>query len=124
MRSASTQANPVRADIREVMDDPRRTADGDATPSPADIVAEQQACDEDAHQALNLARSRGKAPTTVEETIRGAHVRMLDRRIARRRSSRPHHHPTSSPTTADWRTLRPARTTDSTAAGTYDEAPQ
>ena len=52
---------------------------------PIDIAAEEQSWDEAMHQAMNLARAQGSAPSTVEETIRGAHRTVLDWRTLLRR---------------------------------------
>jgi len=43
-----------------------------------DTAAEEQAWDEAMHQALNIARTEGKAPGRVEETVRDAHASTLD----------------------------------------------
>ena len=72
----------------EVMDAPG--AGGDAGnegsgEAPADITAEEQAWDEAAHQALNLAKAQGAVPGGVEETIRNAHASLLDWRSLLRR---------------------------------------
>ena len=72
----------------EVMDAPAAGGDGGNGRSgevPADITAEEQAWDEAAHQALNLAKAQGKVPGGAEETIRSAHISLLDWRALLRR---------------------------------------
>ena len=71
----------------EVMDAPSGAdgGHGNSAPSPADIAGQEQAWDEAMHQALSLAKAEGRAPGSVEETIRGAHVSMLDWRSLLRR---------------------------------------
>ena len=64
----------------EVMD-----AGAGSDETPVDAVAEEQAWDEAMHQALSIARAEGKAPGTVEETIRNAHAGSLDWRTLLRR---------------------------------------
>ena len=72
----------------EIMDAPAAAGeDGDnaSGETPADIAAEEQAWDEAMHQALNLAKAQGAVPGGVEETIRSAHVSLLDWRALLRR---------------------------------------
>ena len=70
----------------EVMDaDARAGDDGDASETPVDVAAEEQAWDEAMHQALNIARAEGKVPGQVEETVKGAHANRLDWRTLLRR---------------------------------------
>ena len=70
----------------EVMDSPGRTDDdAGAGQAPPDVSAEEQAWDEAMHQALNLAKAQGKAPGSVEETIRDAHRSTIDWRSLLRR---------------------------------------
>ena len=71
----------------EVMDAPAgsRSGDGESAPSAADVAEQEQDWDEAMHQALSLAKAEGKAPGSVEETIRGAHASMLDWRALLRR---------------------------------------
>ena len=70
----------------EVMDAAARDgADHAAGQPPVDINDEEQAWDEAMHQALNLAKAQGKAPGSVEETIRDAHASTLDWRTLLRR---------------------------------------
>ena len=72
----------------EVMDAPAAGGDGGnggSGEASADITAEEQAWDEAAHQALNLAKAQGKVPGGVEETIRSAHISLLDWRALLRR---------------------------------------
>ena len=72
----------------EVMDAPGAGSGGGDNASgetPADITAEEQAWDEAAHQALNLAKAQGAVPGGIEETIRSAHVSLLDWRALLRR---------------------------------------
>ena len=68
------------------MDAGSRNGDaGASAEAPIDTAAEEQAWDEAMHQALSLAKSQGKAPGAVEETIRGAHANALDWRTLLRR---------------------------------------
>ena len=70
----------------EVMDaDTRDDAACGSPEAPLDTAAEELAWDEAMHQALNLARAQGKAPGSVEETIRDAHRSTLDWRSLLRR---------------------------------------
>ena len=71
----------------EVMDAAANTGADEAAPgpSPADIVAEEQAWDEAMHQALSLAKTEGRMPGGVEETVRGAHASTVDWRTLLRR---------------------------------------
>ena len=70
----------------EVMDaGARNDRDAAAGDAPVDTNDEEQAWDEAMHQALNLAKAQGKAPGSVEETIRGAHRSTLDWRTLLRR---------------------------------------
>ena len=70
----------------EVMDAPVGSGDdASAGQSPPDVTAEEQAWDEAMHQALNLSKAQGKAPSAVEETIQGAHRSTLDWRSLLRR---------------------------------------
>ena len=70
----------------EVMDAAARDdADAGTGDAPVDTNDEEQAWDEAMHQALNLAKAQGKAPGSVEETIRGAHRSTLDWRTLLRR---------------------------------------
>ena len=69
----------------EVMDAPSGAGDTNASPSPTEASAEEQAWDEAMHQALSLARAEGKAPGAVEETVRGAHASSVDWRTLLRR---------------------------------------
>ena len=70
----------------EIMDARSRNSDvGTSAEAPIDTAAEEQAWDEAMHQALSLAKAQGKSPGAVEETIRGAHVSVLDWRTLLRR---------------------------------------
>ena len=71
----------------EVMDAGARNGEGDdgSGDTPVDVAAEEQAWDEAMHQALNIAKSEGKAPGRVEETVKGAHAGTLDWRSLLRR---------------------------------------
>ncbi len=70
----------------EVMDaGARASEDGDASETPLDISAEEQAWDEAMHQALNIAKAEGKVPGRIEETVKGAHAGTLDWRTLLRR---------------------------------------
>ena len=70
----------------EVMDASTRGGDdSDAGETPVDVAAEEQAWDEAMHQALNIARTEGKVPGQVEETVKGAHAGTLDWRTLLRR---------------------------------------
>ena len=70
----------------EVMDADSRAGQGSgSSEAPVDTAAEEQAWDEAMHQALNIARAEGKAPGSVEETVRNAHVSNLDWRALLRR---------------------------------------
>ena len=70
----------------EVMDAPSGSGDdASAGQAPPDVSADEQAWDEAMHQALNLAKTQGKAPGAVEETIRDAHRSTLDWRSLLRR---------------------------------------
>ena len=81
---ASPSCDP--AGTGEVMDPPAGAGDGgEASPSPAEIAAEEQAWDEAMHQAASLAKAQGKLPGGVEETVRGAHASTVDWRTLLRR---------------------------------------
>ena len=69
----------------EILDatDPDNTAESNQ--APINITAEEQAWDAAMHQALNLAKTQGKAPGQIEDTIRNAHVSTLDWRTLLRR---------------------------------------
>ena len=70
----------------EVMDADSRAGDGSGSgQAPVDTAAEEQAWDEAMHQALSIARAEGKAPGSVEETLRNAHASTLDWRTLLRR---------------------------------------
>ena len=72
----------------EVMDAGTRAGENGSNNSaetPLDVAAEEQAWDEAMHQALNIARSEGKVPGRVEETVKGAHTSRLDWRTLLRR---------------------------------------
>ena len=58
---------------------------GDGDTAPLDVVAEEQAWDEAMHQALNLAKSEGKVPGAVDQTVQDAHASTLDWRALLRR---------------------------------------
>ena len=81
--NASPSCDP--AGTGEVMDAPAGGGDGEASPSPADIAAEEQAWDEAMHQAASLAKAQGKMPGAVEDTVRGAHISTVDWRTLLRR---------------------------------------
>ena len=69
----------------EVMDAPADSGQGSAGPSPADVVAEEQAWDEAMHQAASLAKAQRRMPGAVEETVHGAHTSTVDWRTLLRR---------------------------------------
>ena len=70
----------------EIMDAGERSEpNGPAGDTPLDVIAEEQAWDEAMHQALNLAKSEGKVPGLVEQTIDDAHASTLDWRTLLRR---------------------------------------
>ncbi|MDE0174007.1 MAG: VWA-like domain-containing protein [Defluviicoccus sp.] len=72
----------------EVMDAPAgggEDGSSDDVPSARDIAAEEQEWDEAMHQAASLAKTEGKMPGAVEETVRGAHASAVDWRTLLRR---------------------------------------
>ncbi len=86
--SNGTPASCDPSGTGEVMDAPvggARDGGDDSAPSPGDMTQEEQAWDEAMHQALSLAKAEGKAPGTIEETLRGAHASTLDWRSLLRR---------------------------------------
>ena len=81
--NASPSCDP--AGTGEVMDAPADSGQGSAGPSPADVVAEEQAWDEAMHQAASLAKAQRRMPGAVEETVHGAHTSTVDWRTLLRR---------------------------------------
>ena len=70
----------------EIMDaDERSDPNAAGDEAPLDVISEEQAWDEAMHQALNLAKSEGKIPGLVKQTIDEAHASTLDWRTLLRR---------------------------------------
>ena len=84
--ASSTPPSHDPSGTGEVMDADARAGDGgESAEAPVDVTAEEQAWDEAMHQALNIARTEGKVPGQVEETIQDAHASTLDWRTLLRR---------------------------------------